>query len=419
MLLTQRFIVITLYSLLINRMKKTLVNTPLLLLIIFCLHQTANAQSKAPQKTIIIMMDGFGEDYYRNSDMPNLNQIEKAGIYKVVPSLMPAVTNVNNIAIATGDLPQKNGITGNVFLNPASGKEEYIEDPKLILTPTIFERAKKAGIKSALFSCKKKTVDLMGGVADISLCPECDGAGNTEWAKQFGAPPDVYSKEISYWIFKSALYTIKNNPELGLIYIHTTDYPMHMWPPESADAKDFLHHVDEYIGELRKLVPDAAILITADHGLNHKDLCWDLDKACLNRKTPIKIAVSPEKDKYVKHHRGMGGAAYVYLNDKKDLEKVRKTILSLKGIDAVITKAEAVKKYGLMPERIGDLMVLGDKTTVFGNLESAESEKLDEHYRSHGSAYEAHVPLFVYNARNAPGAAYFKSNYLLASWLYR
>ncbi len=365
------------------------------------------------------MMDGFGEDYYRNSDMPNLNQMEKAGIYKIVPSLMPAVTNVNNIAIATGELPLKNGITGNVWLNPATEKEEYIEEPKLILTPTIFERAKKAGIKSALFSCKKKTIDLMGGSADIKLCPECDGAADSEWAKQFGVPPDVYSKEISYWIFKSAIYTIKNNPELGLIYIHTTDYAMHTWPPESQDSKDFLHHIDEYIGELRKVAPDAAILITADHGLNHKDLCWDLEKACVKRHTPIKIAISPEKDRYFKHHRGMGGAAYVYLQNKADLQKVRKTILGLKGVEAVLTRAEAVSKFGLMPDRIGDLMILGDKLTVFGALENNESEKLDEHYRSHGSLYEAHVPLFIYNAHNAPGQDYFKANYLLAAWMYR
>lgn len=68
-----------------------------------------------------------------------------------------------------------------------------------------------------------------------------------------------------------------------------------------------------------------------------------------------------------------------------------------------------------MPERIGDLMVLGDKNTVFGALEEKESEKLDDHYRSHGSQYEAQVPLFVYNARNAPNPGYFKSNYLLAA----
>lgn len=379
----------------------------------------STAQNKTPQRTIILMVDGFGESYYRNSDMPNLNKMEKEGLYKVVPSLMPAVTNVNNIAIATGELPAKNGITGNVFLNPKTGKEEYTEDPALILVPTIFERAKKAGVRSALLSCKKKTVDLMGKGADISLCAECKNAADSEWVKNIGSAPDVYSKEVSYWIMDAALYTIKKDPGIGLIFIHTTDYPMHMFPPESADAKDFLHHLDEYIGKLHAAAPDAAILLTADHSMNHKELCWDLDKAMAARNVPIKIAISPEKDHYLKHHRGMGGASYVYLNNAEDLEKVKQTLLGLKGIEGVLTRKEASEKYGLMPDRIGDLMVLGDKVTVFGSLEKAESEQLDAHYRTHGSAYEAEVPLFVYNAKNAPKMDYFKYNYLLAAWLFR
>ncbi|MEJ0102951.1 MAG: alkaline phosphatase family protein [Bacteroidota bacterium] len=67
------------------------------------------------------MIDGFGEAYYRNSDMPTLNFMEKHGIFKVVKSLMPSVTNVNNASICTGELPEKNGITGNSFYNTATG----------------------------------------------------------------------------------------------------------------------------------------------------------------------------------------------------------------------------------------------------------------------------------------------------------
>src|ERR1700730_7783275 len=82
----------------------------------------ATAQTKIVfrQKIIIIMMDGFGEEYYRNSEMPTLNEMEKRGLYKVVPSLMPSVTNVNNASIITGETAEKNGITGNVFLDPAT-----------------------------------------------------------------------------------------------------------------------------------------------------------------------------------------------------------------------------------------------------------------------------------------------------------
>ena len=115
----------------------------------------------------------------------------------------------------------------------------------------------------------------------------------------------------------------------------------------------------------------------------------------------------------------MGGAAYVYLKKPEDAEGVKKTLLSLKGVEEVLTKEEAVNRYGLMADRIGDLMVLGDKTTVFGDLAEAESEKLPDNYRTHGSKYECIVPLFVFNAKAAPEASFFDYNYKVAAWLYR
>lgn len=109
----------------------------------------------------------------------------------------------------------------------------------------------------------------------------------------------------------------------------------------------------------------------------------------------------------------------MYLKNPKDLEGVKRTLLALEGVETVLTKEEAVKKYSLLPERVGDLMVLGNKTTVFGQLQDVESEKLPANYRSHGSTYECIVPLFVYNARKAPKADFFNQNYKLAAWLYR
>ncbi|GGA84608.1 hypothetical protein GCM10011511_04570 [Puia dinghuensis] len=360
-------------------------------------------------------MDGFGEEYYRNSEMPTLNAMEKKGLYKVVPSLMPSVTNVNNAAIITGETAEKNGITGNVFLDPATGKEEYTEDPKQLLAPTIFERARKVGIKSILFSCKTKTVQLLSEGAGETMCWE---TASPEWIRRIGERPDIYSREVNYWIMEAALYSIRHDPDLGLIYIHTTDYPMHAWAPESQESKEHLHKMDGYLAQLIQAAPDAAILITADHTVKHKTLCWDFEKVCAARGAAIKAAVSPEKDRYYKHHLGMGGSAYIYLNEPKDSSKVRNILLGLKGVEAVISKAEAVKRYHLMPDRIGDLMVLGDSTTVFGHLENSESEILPDTYRSHGSTYEAHVPLFIYNARHTPSPDYFTDNYKLASWLF-
>ena len=397
---------------------KALVSTFIFATIVSAIAKHSYAQKAyAQQRIIIIMMDGFGEKYYRNSAMPFLNQMEQKGIYKIVPSLMPAVTNVNNMSIATGTTPEQNGITGNVFFNEEKQQEEYIEDPSLLLVPSLFQKAHNLGISSALLSVKQKTIDVLGKYADYTLCPECLAVHENKWPN----PPvlsDVYSREVNYQLMNAADSLLKGNPEVRLVYIHTTDYPMHMWPPENDSVKDFLAIMDQCIARLHETAPDAAILITADHGMNHKSQAWDLEKVCAEKHTPVKIVISPEKDRYMKHHKGLGGSAYVYLLKSGDAASVRKTLEGLKGIDAVLTKAEAAKKYHLMPGRIGDFMVLGDSTTVFGQLNGAAYEALPSAYRSHGSTYEAQVPLFVYNAKNAPGPSYFSWNYQLAAWLF-
>ena len=51
-----------------------------------------------------------------------------------------------------------------------------------------------------------------------------------------------------------------------------------------------------------------------------------------------------------------------------------------------------------MASRIGDLVVLPDIDTVFGDLQT-ESEQLDPAYRSHGSLYEMDIPLFLFNPK--------------------
>jgi phosphonoacetate hydrolase len=187
--------------------------------------------------------------YYRNAAMPFLNQMEQKGIYKIVPSLMPAVTNVNNMAIATGSTPDQNGITGNVFFNEEKQQEEYVEDPSLLLMPSLFEKAHNLGIKSALLSVKQKTIDVLGKYADYTLCPECLAANEDKWGN---APilSDVYTREVNYQLMNAADSLLKSNPDVRLIYIHTTDYPMHMWPPENDSVKEFLSVMDHCISSM-------------------------------------------------------------------------------------------------------------------------------------------------------------------------
>lgn len=366
------------------------------------------------QRVIILMIDGLGLDYVANSAMPTLESWKKKGFYKEVKSMFPEVTNTNNASICCGTTPAEHGITGNSFLDLASGKEEYMETADLLLSPTIFERAAKQGVPSALLSSKKKSIALLSRGSSLQLTAENP---SKEWTDRLGPAPDIYSPDINHWLLNAAIVLVQSQPKYKLVYIHTTDYPMHTWTPGEKQSKDHLQTLDSLLAQLHAAAPDAAILLTADHGMNHKTRCWDLEKALQNRNVPIKIAISAERDKYLKHHRGFGGTSYVYIKQQEDLDAIRKILKQLDGVEEVLTREEAAKKFKTMPSRIGDLIVTGDKNTVFGNLDT-ETEELPASYRTHGSAHEAAIPLIIYNATSLPLPEYFTHNMYLARWLY-
>jgi phosphonoacetate hydrolase len=282
-----------------------------------------------------------------------------------------------------------------------------MESSEFIRVPTIIERAARRGVKAALLTAKIKTIHLLGKGAEIAIAAE---APPLEWIDRYGKPADIYSREINYWLWEVAIDLLKRRSDIGLLYVHTTDFPMHTWAPEERESKEHLLKLDGFLAEARDAAPDAAFLLTADHGMNYKTRCWDLAKACRELGSDVRFALSAEKDRYVKHHRTFGGAAWVWLNAPEDAPKVCHVIKNLPGVEAVLPRREAAERYALMPERIGELAVFGDAQTVFGEL-TGPMEELESGYRSHGSLHESEIPLIIYNASvKLPGPESFTAN---------
>jgi phosphonoacetate hydrolase len=359
------------------------------------------------QRIVIGMYDGLGSDYFMASTLPSLRLMAEQGFFKRVNAVFPTVTNANNASICCGAWPKEHGITGNSYFNERTGEADYMESADFIRVPTIIQRAASAGVKSALLTCKVKTIYLLGRGAEIAVAAE---APHPEWAERYGKPANIYSREINYWLWEVAIDILKHRPDVGLLYVHTTDYPMHTWAPEAPESKEHLTELDRLLGKATDAAPDAVFLITADHGMNYKARCWDLFKACRDLGSELRFALSAEKDRYVKHHRTFGGAAWVWLKSPRDEDRVAQTLIGLKGVEAVLPRHEAAVKFQLMPERIGELVVLGDGDTVFGELASP-MEDLDSGYRSHGSLHESDIPLVIYNSRlELPPAGVFTTN---------
>lgn len=368
------------------------------------------------QRNVIGMIDGFGLDYLEGSDMPNLRNMMSGGLYRRVKGVFPSVTNVNNVSIACGGWPEEHGITGNSYFDDKTGETGYMNSADMIRMDTIFQRAARQGVQSALLTCKRKTVELLHKGTAISIAAE-DPPG--DYVDRYGSPGDIYSCEINHWLWRAAAGILKDRQDIGLLYVHTTDYPMHTWAPSEAESKEHLHLLDECIGLAVDAAPDTAFLISADHGMKYKTRCWDLTRICQEEGCPVRFVLSPEKDYYVKHHRNFTGCAWIWLNKPDDAERVTEIVSALEGVEGIVTKSEAADRFRLMPERIGDLTILGDENTMFGDLETRD-EQLPPTYRAHGSLHEMDLPLIIYNSPGSvPAPEKFEFNNQLAGFLYR
>ncbi len=146
------------------------------------------------QRIIVGMMDGLDMAYLEQITMTNLNRMVEEGFFKQVSGVFPSVTNVNNVSIACGAWPQEHGISANSYFDKTTGKPEYMNAAELINSPTIFQRAKEKGVKSALLTSKRKTLELFHQDVEIGIAGEDP---SEEAVSRYGRPADIYSREIT------------------------------------------------------------------------------------------------------------------------------------------------------------------------------------------------------------------------------
>ena len=346
---------------------------------------------KRNRKVLFICVDGFGPEYLKRSDMPNLKRMMQAGTYVEGASIIPSLTNVNNASIVTASLPRDHGITGNYYYDRTTGRGTYMESAEFLLRPTIFERAKKRGIKTAFVTSKEKLKRLVSRGADFAVSAE---RPPSELLATIGPTQDVYSPDINFWSFLAARHFLKEG-DCQLVYLVTTDYMMHTYAPTDERSLAHLHTLDELLSRILNDHAHLEVYLTADHGMSPKGIAIDIGRV-LTSKGIEGEAVPIIKDRYVVHHKNLGGACYVYLKNEKDLEKTLALLREVSGVEEIYDKREAAEAFNLHADRIGDIFLLGEQHVAFGNLEKLRE---DVAIRSHGSRHEATVPIICYGRK--------------------
>jgi len=342
--------------------------------------------------------------------MPHLKTVlSNGGVYALGRGCMPSLTNPNNLSIVTGVSPSLHGVPGNHYLDPASGEEVQLSDPRFLRAPTIHAALQGAGARILMVTAKDKLRRLLGTGEVPSVSAECADRlelpafhlGNV--CELVGRPnPGIYDWDLSQYAMEIGL-AVHRRLGLDLLYVSLTDYVQHKQPPGDTMADRFFQRFDELLAEYAR--EGFLIGITADHGMNAKPRIIYLEDVLDAAGVSTARVVLPITDPYVVHHGALGSFAWVHVGDAQ-LERARQAIAALDGVEEVYSREEAAVIFEHPTDRIGDLSVTADAQTALGKSAAKHDlSAIGNGLRSHGGRHEQIVPIIVSRPLREPYAS--------------
>jgi phosphonoacetate hydrolase len=349
------------------------------------------------ERTAVVCLDGVDPRYLEDAFARRLTPRLAELAYLEARSQVPSFTNPNNLSIVTGLPPAGHGLPGNHYLD-ASGEEVQLDRPEFLRAPSIHAVLGDAGVPVLAVTTKEKLRRLLaaGGVpcvsaenADTQTLQGIEGPV----AGLVGRPkPGIYDWDCSHYALELGL-ALADRLGTQLLYVSLTDAVQHAAAPGEELSDRYLARLDELVGAY--LDSGWQLGLVADHGMNGKPsvryLAETLDSAGVRRAR----VVLPITDPYVAHHAALGSACWVHAV-AEEVESARLALEGVPGVEEVLTRAQAAASLSLPPDRIGDLVVLGDEITVFGKRRADHDlSALRGPLRSHGGRHEQAVPVLL------------------------
>jgi phosphonoacetate hydrolase len=366
---------------------------------------------------VVVCIDGGDPAYFRQflreGAIPNIARFIGQGFSAIADGTMPSFTCPNNMSIITGTPASRHGISGNYYLDTATGKPIVMTGPELLRGDTILSRFADAGAKVISITAKDKLRKQLGKNLDVSK-------GNVSFSSEFaskanlkengiedvlaltGMPqPDMYSMELSLFVLEAGIRLLeRERPDL--MYLSLTDWVQHKYAPEESEAKRFYRELDARFGRLAEL--GATVALTADHGMNDKsnaegkpNVIWlqdVLDERFGKGDTRV---ICPITDAFVGHHGALGGFVRVYCQGRARPREVIAAIAALDGVEQALSRDDVCRLYDLPPDREGDVAVISRADVCIGSAEKEHDlAGLKGHrLRTHGGVSEAKVPIII------------------------
>lgn len=215
-------------------------------------------EQRAPV-TILIGIDGFRPDYLDRGVTPVLSQLAAQGVRATMRPSFPTKTFPNFYTLVTGKRPDRHGIVGNRFEDPARPGERFTmaaEQPYWWdQAEPLWTAAEKAGVQTAVMFWPGSGIEI-GGIRPH------------DW-QAFGMAVTGRQRvdAIIDWLRRPAA----TRPKLLGLYFDTVDTAGHHHGPDAPETNAAVAEVDALIGrllrELATLDQPANLVFVADHGM--------------------------------------------------------------------------------------------------------------------------------------------------------
>lgn len=389
----------------------------------------------------VVCIDGGDPAYIdqglKDGIIPNIARFMEQGFAAIADGTVPSFTCPNNMSLATGAPPSVHGISGNYYLDVATGEAVVMTGPELLRSRTLFAEFADAGARVVAITAKDKLRRQLGkGLNPMrgDICFSSEHAdrctlsehGIDKVLERVGMPlPDMYSMDLSLFVLEAGIKLLEQE-QPDILFLSLTDFIQHKHAPGDPVANTFYQRIDEAFGRLEAL--GALVALTADHGMSDKSLpdgrpnvvfLQDLlDARFGDGATRV---VCPITDAFVRHHGALGGFVRIWcLDERAEQAAVRDWVAAVPGVAEALERQAACARFDLPADREGDVAVIAEAGVVLGGraAEHDLSALKDARLRSHGGVSEARVPFILSAPLNAAYRARAAAGGLKSHWIY-
>ncbi len=247
------------------------------------------AYSKGPQlaqRVVVISIDGFRSDFYRNPSYPcpNLRRLASQGASaQKMLSVFPSITYVNHTSLVTGVSPRQHQIFANTVFDEQTGpaKPWNIESAKIQAEP-IWERAHRKGKKVAAFSWPVTVgASIDWNIPEVFHVDGVDSSTTNELIRRHSSPglwdridrlnlkqPETFADWDDWLPSVFGAIWKEQQPDLALLHVLNADWTQHRNGTRDPKTLAALRVVDQVVGRLVGQVDpkDTTVFLVGDHG---------------------------------------------------------------------------------------------------------------------------------------------------------